>query len=813
LIASDECDLAVTISFADVTVPGSCPQEYTLLRVWVATDDCLNTSTCIQTITVQDTIAPSIVCPPDATLECTESTDPNSTVPGSASATDNCEGPVSVTSNDVIVGGDCSQEYIIFRTWTATDECDNSSTCLQTITVDDSMAPQIFCPVSVTIACTASTLPDATGSATATDNCDDTLTINSSDVIVAGTCPQEMVITRTWTATDDCGNSSSCTQVITVEDNVPPEITVCPADTIVNCTSTTDTATLGVLVAEDLCDETLAISFSDVSISGSCPQERTILRTWVATDDCLNSSSCVQTIMVQDTTPPLFTCPVDTIVDCTSLTDTTTLGVMIATDDCDLAVTISFADISVPGSCPLEYTLLRVWTATDDCLNTSTCIQTITVQDTTAPAIVCPPDTTLECTASTDPNSTVPGSATATDNCEGPVAVSSNDVIVGGACAQEYVILRTWTATDECDNSSTCLQTITIDDSLPPVLNCPDDLTLECIDGADYPEIILEWIEDVSATDNCDDSVTIVNDYDGVTVPDFSCEGGLVITFTATDDCGNSSTCSITITKPCFELEAWVYIEGAAAHPNGFNTYTLPMRTTLNNLRVLPGQTLVDPFLGIKYTPPGQPYNIAPWNYFGTEGDGYDSGGDPMMGSAGYPSTVVDWVLVSLRNNANDQLNTADCQAAALLHRDGTIEFVEPLSCCNVNEITDYYVVIEHRNHLIVMSHVPVSFVDHKLTYDFRNQQSYVDDPFEFGIYARQKQIITGSFAMFGGNGNQIANGDTDININDRSFWEGENGDVGEYRIGDYNLNSDTNLNDRVLWERNNSRFTSVPRN
>jgi hypothetical protein len=72
---------------------------------------------------------------------------------------------------------------------------------------------------------------------------------------------------------------------------------------------------------------------------------------------------------------------------------------------------------------------------------------------------------------------------------------------------------------------------------------------------------------------------------------------------------------------------------------------------------------------------------------------------------------------------------------------------------------------------------------------------------------------------MYAGNGEQTDGGgaytdleDTDINFNDRTFWEGENGDIGEYRIGDYNLNGDTNFNDRVTWERNNGTFTSVPR-
>jgi hypothetical protein len=114
------------------------------------------------------------------------------------------------------------------------------------------------------------------------------------------------------------------------------------------------------------------------------------------------------------------------------------------------------------------------------------------------------------------------------------------------------------------------------------------------------------------------------------------------------------------------------------------------------------------------------------------------------------------------------------------------------------------------------MSNAKVPFVNHKLTYDFRFQQSW-ENPFFAGLnlFAREKEILTGKFAMYAANGNQTPslNADTDINFDDRSFWESQNGAVGFYRIGDYNLNADTNFNDRVAWERNNGKFTSVPRN
>ena len=58
--------------------------------------------------------------------------------------------------------------------------------------------------------------------ASATDNCDSDVEITQSDSVAPGTCTDESVITRTWTATDNCGNVDTCDQVITVVDSTNP---------------------------------------------------------------------------------------------------------------------------------------------------------------------------------------------------------------------------------------------------------------------------------------------------------------------------------------------------------------------------------------------------------------------------------------------------------------------------------------------------------------------------------------------------------------------------------------------------------------
>ncbi len=308
------------------------------------------------------------------------------------------------------------------------------------------------------------------------------------------------------------------------------------------------------------------------------------------------------------------------------------------------------------------------------------------------------------------------------------------------------------------------------------------------------------------ADDNCnlnEDSFEFVGDVsDNQTNPET-----ITRTYRVEDECGNFQTCNQLIIVDPVEIQATVILEGAAIAESGAQTFTSTMRTKLNSLRVLPGQAYQSFFSGTVCSPVGQPYNIAPWNYSGTEGAAFTSNCNPTPGDAGYATSVVDWVLVSLRVTPS---GNPICMAAALLHANGTIEFVgNGFTCCDINYNSTYYVVIEHRNHLIVMSHIPVPVVGGKITYNFKNQQSYRTAP----IFAGQKEILPGVFAMYAGNGQQVTGTSIrDINFDDRTYWELQNGTTGSYKIGDYNLNADCKFNDRVTWEFNLGKFTSVPR-
>ncbi|MBK8583405.1 MAG: hypothetical protein IPL86_16770 [Flavobacteriales bacterium] len=122
-------------------------------------------------------------------------------------------------------------------------------------------------------------------------------------------------------------------------------------------------------------------------------------------------------------TPPVITCPIapTSPISCPAAP---VFGTATATYSCGSSIPISFADVDVAGSCAGTYVRTRTWTATDDCGNTATCSQSVTVQDMTAPVLTCAADETIGCDESTDPSNT--GSSTATDNCGTPAVTYSD---------------------------------------------------------------------------------------------------------------------------------------------------------------------------------------------------------------------------------------------------------------------------------------------------------------------------------------------------------------------------------------------------
>ena len=370
---SDDCDTdpALEITYSDGPRDYACGEEtgtFTFTRTWTAlvTDLCGNSSSasCDQVITVIDNTAPTLEleCPPSANLinVCWADVDTSLAALGEVqwTALDNCDEnlDVSYTYSDEVqfdcslIGVDANPEgsYNFTRTFVVTAvDCNGNTTtetCTHFINTFDLTAPtiELTCPDTATVQhdenCETDVDPSITGSAfaTAEDDCDTEVTITYSyaDGAPTYTCGNggyEFI--RTWTATaeDDCGNESSttCDQVIIVEDNIDPVASiVCPADTTVslddNCEADLSTDALGMATGSgtDNCDSDvdIAISYEDGAPTYTCAGDDdqldgsyTFTRTFtaLATDDCGNthSTTCDQQITVNDETAPTQTFP------------------------------------------------------------------------------------------------------------------------------------------------------------------------------------------------------------------------------------------------------------------------------------------------------------------------------------------------------------------------------------------------------------------------------------------------------------------------------------------------------------------------
>jgi hypothetical protein len=267
---------------------------------WDATDACGNHSaTRTQTITVVDTQPPTIgQAGGNGTIECTAT--PSFTVPTASDAcngaTVNCLGTTTTTTG-------CTK--VITRTWDATDACGNhSATRAQVITVVDTTPPTIGqAGGNTTIECTAT--PSFTAP-TASDACNGA-TVNCLGTTTSTTgCTK--VVTRTWDATDACGNHSATrTQIITVVDTQPPTIGSAGANATVCSTCTPPFAPPTAL---DACNGATVNLISDFTTAAACPNKWTETRIWDATDACGNHSATrTQIITFANVAPTVSSAP------------------------------------------------------------------------------------------------------------------------------------------------------------------------------------------------------------------------------------------------------------------------------------------------------------------------------------------------------------------------------------------------------------------------------------------------------------------------------------------------------------------------
>ncbi len=443
----------------------------------------------------------------------------------------------------------------------ATDKCGNQNPVptVALFQITDTNAPTFTKPTeNVFVECNTTGQADlqnyinSHGKATATDNCGSvtwTYTWKDKNNITGqNTIPTVPSNNCTWfvdiqfKASDACGNRDSIVGRFGLKDTQAPVFTGTPANVTVSCKSIPAVTNP---TAMDNCSVPAVIFIETQAGSNPCDTGYVIVRTWTAKDSCNNTSKVVQKIRVKDTqAPTLVGVPIDMTVACNAITPPI---VILANDDCDVSKNAVLAEQIGKDSNPLvcghyNYPIFRIWTATDKCNNTATLSQVIMVEDVIKPTFTAPADVTLECYQVQD--LALSGNVSnVADNCMASPIVSKIDTYQAGVCPIVNTISRAWTVSDACGNMLTKTQTITSKDTKKPYISgVPSNLTLECGTPIPFPKVIV--------TDSCSNVNKISVTIDSIITPFSICPDVKAIsrTWTATDECGNSSTKSYTIT-------------------------------------------------------------------------------------------------------------------------------------------------------------------------------------------------------------------------------------------------------------------------
>ncbi len=465
-------------------------------------------------------------------------------------------GPVATEASPALTfnpGSACSGECTVYLT--VTDDLGHATNCQATVTVDDTSPPGFDTfPSDKTVECGQSTDPTATGSPTGSDDCG-TVAITHADA-GQGACGDTEVITRTWRVQDACGFVVTRDQIITVRDTTNPTFDTFPADAVVECGDPTDPAATGQPTGSDNCGA-VAITHSDQTTPGP-GGSTTIVRTWRIEDACGRVTTRDQSISVEDTSGPVFNSfPPDATVECGEPTDPASTGQATASDVCGQAV-VSYTDAVQPG-CGETEVIVRTWRAADDRGQVTTRDQIVTVVDTTPPSYTSAPgDVTFECDGLGNGAAIQAwlNGAAGTDTC-GTASVSSDYAGLSAGCGATGSATVTWTLTDECQNTTPHVATVTVLDSQPPDITCPPDVSLQAGGSTDPSQTGY-----ATASDVCDAAPLI-------TYQDVDSGAGqtkITRTWTAADECGRYSSC-VQI------------IAGERAHP-GWNWADVMIRLT-----------------------------------------------------------------------------------------------------------------------------------------------------------------------------------------------------------------------------------------
>ena len=375
----------------------------------------------------------------------------------------------------------------ILITYSITDSCGNEMECSQFMAVNDTLAPVVNCPNSITVVNKPAPLPYSSytefvaAKGDATDNCEiiESTFKWSGDESDGKIDPFEL-ITRTYEIADSCGNIGTCSQLITVYAKSEVVITIpnlslsCPDDLPPAYTTLEEFIAGGGMANSDdpyLLDTASFKVEPDVTDGNRCPE--TITRTYSILNSNGDLATYDQIIVINDVTPPTFRF-IERNVECgneppvyTTIAELQNSSrVRNLNDNCEL-VRVILQPEQRTGSCP--EILVRTYELFDACGNSTIATEKTNIYDTKPPFMIKPlKNITADCNVP-DPYTSykefkAKGHGQYMDNCSKFNILWIKDSV---SVTEPNTIYRIYHVVDVCDNYAVAIQKITTNFKVP----------------------------------------------------------------------------------------------------------------------------------------------------------------------------------------------------------------------------------------------------------------------------------------------------------------------------------------------------------
>jgi hypothetical protein len=510
-----------------------------ITTVHCSATDAFGTTSGTFEINVSDTVPPTLHLP--ATIISS-----NPVVTYSVTATDNTD------SSPIIFCTPASGSTFPVGTTTvqctATDSHANRATGSFKITVTGgATAPVLTVPNDITVEAASASGAAVTFSATATDNATVTCSPASGATFPLGT-------TTVACSASTAGGTSSDTFHVTVVDTTGPVLTL-PGTINTGATSGAGAVVTFAATATDLVDGSTPV-FCNPPSGSTFPIGTTVVQCGSGDSRLNTASGSFLVIVSADVTPPVLTLPSNITAEATSASGAVVTYTASANDNVDGPVAVTCSPAS-GSTFPIGTTTVQC-SATDAHGNTANGSFTVTVRDTTPPALALPANITAEATSAS--GAVVTYTASANDGVDGPVAVTCSPA--SGSTFPIGTTTVQCSASDAHSNAANGSFTVTVRDTTPPALALPVNITTEATSASGATATYT-----ASATDLVDGVVPVLCDHaSGSTFP----VGTTTVQCHATDAHSNTASGSFLVTvrdttPPTLSLPANITAEATSA--------------------------------------------------------------------------------------------------------------------------------------------------------------------------------------------------------------------------------------------------------